>query len=215
MTSKRSEQKSQTQNLTLREGTILVKLAREAITRYLEKKITIKPPSSNGNLVRKSGVFVTLNTFKTHALRGCIGFPYPDQPLIEATVKAAIYAATEDPRFEPVTIEEFGQSIAIELTALTAPKILRAANRKALPELIEIGRHGLIIEGMRCSGLLLPQVAVEWEWDGTDFLTNCCLKAGLPADSWLLNEVTVKVFEGEIFEETEPAGEVKKRSFGA
>jgi hypothetical protein len=215
MTSKRSEQKSQTQNLTLREGTILVKLAREAITRYIEKKITIEPPSYNGNLVRKSGVFVTLNTFKTHALRGCIGFPYPDQPLIEATVKAAIYAATEDPRFEPVTIEEFGQSIAIELTALTAPKILRAANRKALPELIEIGRHGLIIEGMRCSGLLLPQVAVEWEWDGTDFLTNCCLKAGLPADSWLLNEVTVKVFEGEIFEETEPAGEVKKRSFGA
>jgi len=214
MTSKRSEQKSQTQNLTLREGTILVKLAREAITRYLEKKITIKPPSSDGNLVRKSGVFVTLNTFKTHALRGCIGFPYPDQPLIEATVKAAIYAATEDPRFEPVSIEEFGHSIAIELTALTVPQSLTSANRKELPELIEIGRHGLIVEGMRSSGLLLPQVAVEWEWNGADFLTNCCLKAGLPPDSWLLNEVTVKVFEGEIFEEIEPAGEVKKRSFG-
>jgi len=215
MTSKRSEQKStQTQNLTLREGTILVKLAREAIKRYIEKRITIKPPSSNGNLVRKSGVFVTLNTFKPHALRGCIGFPYPDQSLIEATVKAAIYAATEDPRFKPVSIEEFGHSITIELTALTVPQPLTAANRKALPDLIEIGRQGLIVEGMRSSGLLLPQVAVEWEWDGTDFLTNCCLKAGLPPDSWLLNEVTVKVFEGEIFEEIEPGGEVRKRSFG-
>jgi hypothetical protein len=214
MTPKRSNQKSQTQNLTLREGTILVKLAREAITCYIERKTTIKPPSSNGNLVRKSGVFVTLNTFKTHALRGCIGFPYPDQPLIEATVKAAIYAATEDPRFEPVSIDEFEHAIAIELTALTAPQPLTVANRMALPELIEIGRHGLIVEGMRSSGLLLPQVAVEWEWNGADFLTNCCLKAGLPPDSWLLNEVTVKVFEGEIFEEIEPAGEVKKRSFG-
>ncbi len=67
---------------------------------------------------------------------------------------------------------------------------------------------------MRSSGLLLPQVAVEWEWNGTDFLTNCCLKAGLPPDSWLLNEITIKVFEGEIFEEIEPAGEVKKKSFG-
>jgi len=214
MTPKRSEQKSQTQNLTLREGTILVRLAREAIARYIENKTTIKPPSSDGSLMRKSGVFVTLNSFKTHALRGCIGFPYPDQPLIEATVKAAIYAATEDPRFEPVSIEEFGHSIVIELTALTAPQPLTAANRKALPELIEIGRHGLIVEGMRSSGLLLPQVAVEWEWDGTDFLTNCCLKAGLPPDSWLVNEITVKVFEGEIFEEIEPAGEVKKKSFG-
>ena len=189
-------------------------MAREAITCYIERKTTIKPPSSNGNLVRKSGVFVTLNTFKTHALRGCIGFPYPDQPLIEATVKAAIYAATEDPRFEPVSIDEFEHAIAIELTALTAPRPLTVANRMALPELIEIGRHGLIVEGMGSSGLLLPQVAVEWEWNGADFLTNCCLKAGLPPDSWLLNEVTVKIFEGEIFEEIEPAGEVKKRSFG-
>ena len=215
MTSKRSEQKSaQTQNLTLREGTILVKLARDAIKCYLEKKITMKAPSPNGNLARKSGVFVTLNTFKPHALRGCIGFPYPDQPLIEATVKTAIYAATEDPRFEPVSIEEFRHSITIELTALTAPQPLTTSNRKALPELIEIGRHGLIVEGMRSSGLLLPQVAVEWKWDGADFLTNCCLKAGLPPDSWLLNEVTVKVFEGEIFEEIKPAGEVRKNSFG-
>jgi len=215
MTQKRSEHKStQTQKLTLGEGTALVKLAREAITHYIEKKITIKPLPSDGNLVRKSGVFVTLNTYKTHTLRGCIGFPYPDQPLIEATVKAAIYAATEDPRFEPVSIEEFRSSILIELTALTAPRPLTAADRKALPELIDIGRHGLIVEGIRSSGLLLPQVAVEWEWDGSDFLTNCCLKAGLPPDSWLLNEVTIKIFEGEIFEEIEPAGEIKKRSFG-
>jgi len=215
MTQKRNERKSaETKKLTLREGAILVTTAREAITNYIEKKVVIKPPSSNQHLERKSGVFVTLNMYKTHTLRGCIGFPYPDQPLIEATVKAAIYAATEDPRFEPVPIEEFKSSIVIELTALTPPQSLKAAVRKELPELIEIGRHGLIVEGMRSSGLLLPQVAVEWQWDGADFLTNCCLKAGLPPDSWLLNEITVKVFEGEIFEETEPAGEVKKRSFG-
>ena len=215
MTQNGSEHRlTQTQKLTLGEGTALVKLAREAIMQYIEKKITIRPPPSVGNFVRKSGVFVTLNKYKTHALRGCIGFPYPEQPLIEATVRAAIYAATEDPRFEPVSIEEFKSSTVIELTALTAPRPLSTADRKALPDLIDIGRHGLIVEGRRSSGLLLPQVAVEWEWNGADFLTNCCLKAGLPPDSWLLNDVTIKVFEGEIFEEIEPAGEVKKRSFG-
>jgi uncharacterized protein (TIGR00296 family) len=80
--------------------------------------------------------------------------------------------------------------------------------------LVEVGRHGLIIEGHGTSGLLLPQVATEWNWDSTEFLTNCCLKANLPPDSWLLEGTTVKVYEGEIFEEVEPAGEVRKKTGG-
>lgn len=199
--------------LSLREGKILVGLARTAIDRYLRTKQMIKAPQDTpGKIMRKSGVFVTLNRTKpTHELRGCIGFPYPEEPLANATIKAAIYAATEDPRFNPVTHAELEESIVVELTALTEPRKLSPADRKLLPGLIEIGRHGLIVAGMGTSGLLLPQVAAEWNWDASEFLLNCCLKAGLPTDSWLLDGVEVKVFEGEIFEELEPAGEVRRK----
>jgi uncharacterized protein (TIGR00296 family) len=98
--------------------------------------------------------------------------------------------------------------VAVEVTALTQPQLLETKDRKKLPELVVIGTHGLIVEGMGSSGLLLPQVATEWNWDSSEFLTNCCMKAGLPPDSWLLDGVKVKVFQGEIFEELEPAGTV-------
>jgi uncharacterized protein (TIGR00296 family) len=203
-------------HLTLEKGTQLVQLARQAITNYLENHQLIKPPLGiSEELLRKSGAFVTLNSTKPiHELRGCIGFPYPEQPLVDAVIKAAIYAATEDPRFEPLSLREFRESVAVEVTVLTPPQSLRTRDRKALPSLIKVGRHGLVVEGKGTSGLLLPQVAAEWKWDASEFLMNCCLKAGLPPDSWLLDEIDVKVFEGEIFEEAEPEGRVRRKPIG-
>ncbi len=191
-----------------------MRLARLAITTFLETNQTIKPPQTTPEkLFRKSGVFVTLSKIKpTHELRGCIGLPYPDEALVNATIRAAISAATEDPRFNPVTLDELHQSIVLELTALTEPKLLNLADRRSLPEQIKVGQHGLIVAGRDTSGLLLPQVATEWKWDASEFLLNCCLKAGLPPDSWLLDGVEVKVFEGEIFEETLPAGNITRKS---
>ena len=202
--------------LSLEEGKLLVRTARLAITTYLQSKRTIPPPEdTTEKLRRKSGVFVTLNTTKpVHQLRGCIGFPYPEEALVNATIKAAIYAATEDPRFSPLSLGEFKDSVCIDLTVLTPPEVLHVKDRKMLPDMIQVGRHGLIVEGMGTSGLLLPQVATEWKWDASEFLLNCCLKAGLPPDSWLLDGVQVKVFEGEIFEELEPAGEVRRKPVG-
>jgi hypothetical protein len=202
--------------LSLEEGRLLVQLARQAITNYLENHELIKPPLGiSEELLRRSGAFVTLNSIKpVHELRGCIGFPYPNQPLVDAVIKAAVYAATEDPRFEPLSLGELRDSVAVEVTVLTPPRILKARDRKALPSLVEIGRHGLIVEGKGSSGLLLPQVATEWKWDASEFLMNCCLKAGLPPDSWLLDGIEVKVFEGEIFEEAEPQGDVRRKPTG-
>jgi uncharacterized protein (TIGR00296 family) len=206
----------ESKGLSLEKGAQLVKLAREAITNYLENHQLIKPPSGIAEeLLRKSGAFVTLNTIKpVHELRGCIGFPYPEQPLVDAVIRGAVYAATEDPRFEPLSLREFRDSVAVEVTVLTPPVTLKARDRTSLPGLIEVGRHGLIVEGKGASGLLLPQVATEWKWDASEFLMNCCLKAGLPPDSWLLDDVNVKVFEGEIFEEAEPQGEVRRKPIG-
>jgi len=203
------------EHLTPEEGQLLVRTARNAIATYLAERRLIPPPDSTQRLRAKSGVFVTLNTVKpAHELRGCIGFPYPEAPLIDSTIRAAVYAATEDPRFPPVTLNEFNQSIAVEVTALTQPKPLETKDRKKLPDMIRVGLHGLIVEGMGSSGLLLPQVATEWKWDSSEFLTNCCMKAGLPPDSWLLDGVKVKIFQGEIFEELEPAGKVRRKAIG-
>ena len=199
--------------LSLDEGQLLVRLARRAITARLENK-TLETPQTTQTLKEEFGVFVTLNKASPRGLRGCIGFPYPELPLRDATIRAAIYAATEDPRFEPVSLEEFQKNIVVEVTVLTPPQTLHFDDRKRLPELITVGRHGLIVEGHGTSGLLLPQVAVEWNWDSTDFLSNCCIKAGLPPDYWLLDGTTVKVFEGEIFEEIKPAGDIRRKSNG-
>lgn len=210
---RRETAQSPQNRLNLEEGKMLVQLARSAITKYLETGQIIGPPKDTPEkLFRKSGVFVTLNATKpANELRGCIGFPYPEEPLVQATIKAAIYAATEDPRFPPVSMEEMS-SIVVELTALTEPELLKVHDRKSLPDLIQVGRHGLIIAKGGNSGLLLPQVATEWKWDSTEFLVNCCLKAGLPPDTWLLDGVEVKVFEGEIFQEMQPGGEVRRKS---
>ena len=215
MTSRHTSQIAE-HHLTQAEGELLVRTARRAITTYLSEQTLIPSPTeATGRLRAKSGVFVTLNTVKPiHELRGCIGFPYPEAALIDSTIRAAVYAATQDPRFPPVTLSEFNESIAVEITALTQPKPLETTDRKKLPDMVRVGTHGLIIEGMGSSGLLLPQVATEWQWDSSEFLSNCCMKAGLPPDSWLLDGVGVKVFEGEIFEELEPAGKVRRKTIG-
>ncbi len=191
-------------------------LARRAVSKYLESNEVVSIPEDMPPALQdKSGVFVTLSTARpAHELRGCIGFPYPEERLATATVKAAIYAATEDPRFSPVSRGEFDTNVLVEITVLTPPRFLEAGSRRGLPNLVEVGRHGLIVERGASSGLLLPQVATEWNWDASEFLTNCCLKAGLSPDSWLVDGTKVSVFEGEIFEEVEPAGEVRRKKIG-
>ena len=199
--------------LSLDEGQLLIRVARQAVSARLEN-MRLAMPQTTDTLKRKSGVFVTINRAHPRELRGCIGFPYPTLPLLEATIRAAISSATEDPRFESVSLREFQENIVLEVTVLTPPETLRFDDRRKIPTLITVGRHGLIVEGHGTSGLLLPQVAVEWNWDSTDFLSNCCIKAGLPPDYWLLDGTTIKVFEGEIFEEIKPGGEVRRKPNG-
>ena len=146
---------------------------------------------------QKRGVFVTLT--KQGDLRGCIGFPYAVLPLREAIHDAACSAATDDPRFPPVKTSEL-KDILVEVTILTEPEILQAAPHDR-ETAIEIGKHGLIVKGYGRSGLLLPQVPVEWHWNTREFLDHTCIKAGLPAKSWLESAVQVFTFEGQIFSE--------------
>ncbi len=184
--------------LTEEEGKEGLKLARAAIEKYLSENIKIKPGEDLPAIFEeKRGVFVTLN--KYGELRGCIGYPYPIFKLKDAIIDAAISAAVNDPRFPRVTKEEF-RDIVIELTILTTPQVLKV-KPKDLPQQIEIGRHGLIVKKGIYQGLLLPQVATEYNWSSEEFLCQTCWKAGLPQDAWLEKDTEVSTFEGQIFKE--------------
>lgn len=191
--------------LELHEGELAVKIARESIKRALKgERVKSEDFRFPETFNEKRGVFVTL--YRNGELRGCIGFPYPILPLKEALIKAALSAAFEDPRFLPVRAEEMSR-IRISVTILSEPEklICRAEER---PDKIEIGKHGIIVRRGIFQGLLLPQVATEYGWDAKTFLTQTCLKAGLPPESWLDEDTEVLIFTGEIFEEVEPEGKV-------
>ena len=141
------------------------------------------------------GVFVTLTEFGE--LRGCIGIPYPVMPLWEALEDTAASAAVRDPRFRPVEPAELAD-ISVEVTVLTPPEELFVppADR---PGQVIVGRHGLIVRAGGRSGLLLPQVATEYGWTPSEFLSQTCSKAGLPRSAWQESSCSVFVFEGQIF----------------
>ena len=192
------------------DGRFLVNLARTAVDEYISKGREIDPPADTPkHLLEKSGVFVTLNSTKpTPQLRGCIGYPFPTDPLAVATIRSAIEAATGDPRFEPVELPEFKERVVVEVSVLTVPEELTAKQPIERAKEIKIGQDGLIVGRGARRGLLLPQVAPEWNWDAEEFLSNCCLKAGLQPDAWLDKGTNVEKFQAIIFEETEPNGEV-------
>ncbi|MCS7130315.1 MAG: TIGR00296 family protein, partial [Archaeoglobaceae archaeon] len=81
------------------------------------------------------------------------------------------------------------------------------AKPQDLPKFVEIGKHGLMVKKGLFSGLLLPQVAVEFGFDAEEFLSQTCMKAGLSPDCWLTGAEVYR-FEGQIFKEAEPRGEV-------
>ncbi len=188
------------------DGKILVKTARLIVTEYLKNRSKIKLDQSfESNFSFKSGVFVTLNT--AMGLRGCVGFPLPDKKLYNALSEAAIAAATEDPRFPPVNVDELDQ-ITFEVTVLTPPEVIHISDTMEYPSKIKVGRDGLIVKHGFNSGLLLPQVSVEYGWTEEEFLSHTCEKAGLPENCWKDKETQVQKFEGIVFKEETPNGKV-------
>ncbi len=186
-----------------------VRLARESLTCYVEKKKILEPEGLSPIFDEKRGVFVTLH--EDGALRGCIGYPQPVMELGRAIVDSAINAGTRDPRFPGLRPGEL-KRIEIEVTILTKPEPYREPKKK-LPELVRIGKDGLIVSKGPFSGLLLPQVAPEWGFDSMEFLSQTCVKAGLPPDAWLDEETEVQHFEAQIFAEIAPEREIFEKSF--
>ncbi len=173
------------------ERALLLAIAREAIAAHTVGRRAPAVPFSE-IAFRRAAVFVTLH--RGNALRGCIGHLGVDEPFSVVVPRCAIAASSDDPRFPAVTAEEVPH-LAIELSILTPLETIQG------PADIEIGRHGLVVEHGWHRGLLLPQVATEWNWDAEAFLAHTCHKAGLPMDAWKRGAALWR-FEAEVFGET-------------
>jgi AmmeMemoRadiSam system protein A len=176
----------------------LLKRARSAIARAIGAEATIPaagpiPDTQSALPDFRAGAFVTLRT--SGHLRGCIGYPDPLLPLVDAVERCAVSAACADPRFPPVSVTEW-HTIDLEISVLGPIEPVGDISE------ITIGTHGLIVEQGHRRGLLLPQVATEWRWDVVEFASHTCAKAGLPRDAWRTGARLFK-FEAEVFGESD------------
>jgi AmmeMemoRadiSam system radical SAM enzyme/AmmeMemoRadiSam system protein A len=142
------------------------------------------------------GAFVTLR--RAGKLRACCGTLGKPMPLKQAVEHAALRTATEDSRFPTISPTELPY-LHVDVTLLYAFQPMTARGRDRIAE-VEIGRHGLQIQRGTQSGLLLPSVPVEWEWDAETFLQQVCRKAGLPTTAWLDDSARLLKFEGRMIE---------------
>ena len=176
--------------LQLHERRALLRHARRAISARLEGR-TFPAMTSDGRLCECASVFVTIRY--NDQLRGCVGSLERDYPLVDAVARCAGDAAMRDPRFAPVSLNDLPHVI-LEISVLGPLKQVQD------PTMIEVGRHGLVVEQGAYRGLLLPQVATEWGWNREMFLSQTCLKAGLSAQVWRTG-AKVFVFEAYVFRE--------------
>jgi uncharacterized protein len=177
--------------LTQEQKKMLLDLARQSILSHLTGKQLVKPVDEALSI--KRGVFVSLH--KHGELRGCIGYITGYKDLISSIIEMAQSAAFQDPRFKPVAPLEVNE-IQIEISILSEMTLVDDVKE------IEIGRDGLYINHPYGSGLLLPQVPVEWSWDVLTFLKQICYKAGLTQGSWADDKAKLYRFSAEIFSES-------------
>ncbi|MCU0822446.1 MAG: AmmeMemoRadiSam system protein A [Spirochaetes bacterium] len=182
--------------LTREQQINLLKLARATIYESLAKKDFTGGPAedafSDPVFKEKCGAFVTLHI--KGSLRGCIGYIQGMRPIPDTIIEMAKASAFHDPRFSPLTIKEY-EKIDIEISVLTPIEEVKDIAG------IVVGRDGIIISRGARSGLLLPQVATEQNWDLRTFLEHTCYKAGLPGDAWTMKETKIEKFSAQVFGE--------------
>jgi AmmeMemoRadiSam system protein A len=177
-------------SLTSEEKKYLLALSRRIISLKAEGKEYQDEDYFSSSLKLQTGLFVTLH--KHDQLRGCIGYIEGIKPIQNAVVEMSVSAAFEDPRFPPIEKSEI-DNIDIEISVLSPLETISDTSQ------IEIGKHGIIIEKGLMRGLLLPQVATDYEWDVKTFLEQTCKKAGLPANAWKEETTKIQIFSAEIF----------------
>jgi AmmeMemoRadiSam system protein A len=172
----------------------LLRIARSSIESALRRLHEETDAGGLAGLQEPRGVFVTLR--RDGELRGCIGYVEARLPLVDAVKEVAAKAATEDPRFLPLSPRELA-STQIEIS------VLSPLSRVDDPQAIEVGKHGLVIDAGFARGLLLPGVPLEYNWTREEFLNHTAMKAGLPPEIWQTGQVKIFTFTTETFSDSE------------
>jgi len=171
----------------------LLRIARDSIEKYVRTGKTLDVTTTDARLKAVQGAFVTITI--NGALRGCIGSIIGQEPLYETVRDMAIAAASQDPRFHPLSVAELN-SIRLEISALSIPRRIKDASQ------IVMGKHGVIVSRDNHQGVFLPQVATDTGWSKEEFLSELCSqKAGLPPDAWKDPATALYVFTADVFGE--------------
>ncbi len=183
-------------NLSAEDKKILLAIAKQSIAaavKHVARAGFGAPDSFSESLRSHAGAFVTIEIDRH--LRGCVGFLRGEQALVQTVSEAAVSAALHDTRFLPLSEADL-DLIEIEISVLSPMRRIYAV------EEIKTGIHGLLLESGMHHGLLLPQVASEYQWDSKTFLEQTCIKAGLPKKAWELKETEIYVFTADVFNES-------------
>jgi AmmeMemoRadiSam system protein A len=176
----------------------LLRIARTTLKEYLLSGRIPPGAPHNASLTAPASVFVSIH--ENDALRGCIGTTNDSTPLYKAVQEMVVAAASRDPRYRPVKLDELPR-LALEVSVL-GPRTTIGD-----PSEIEIGIHGVQVMASSGShaqrGLFLPKVAVEQRWDPETFLSRACEKAGLPPEQWRSPDAQVERFTAQVFDERE------------
>ncbi len=184
---------------TNQEKQYLLALARQAIGYYLDTGKILEEKEGgvlSERLKEKLACFVTLTM--GGQLRGCIGHILPIQGLYKDVIENAVSAAFEDPRFNPVALDELGK-IKIEISVLTVPAPFEFSTPEQLLKKLRPKIDGVILKRGRQQATFLPQVWEELS-NPKEFLGHLCLKAGLEAECWRGN-LEVETYQAEAFGE--------------
>jgi AmmeMemoRadiSam system protein A len=162
-----------------RRGTILLRAARTAIAHELGIEELFEPAAEPW-LSEIEATFVTLTI--DGELRGCIGTIEAYRPLLEDLRSHARAAAFEDPRFSPLTREEYPH-IRVEVSVLSPTERIGFKDEQDALSKIRPSVDGIVFKSGIRRSTFLPQV---WEKlpDVRSFMAHLKQKAGLPASFW-------------------------------
>jgi uncharacterized protein (TIGR00296 family) len=198
------------------EGELLARLARKAFNTALEFRNPQIPSELPNSLREKRGAFVRIGrsldfewNSQTETL-ACLGYAISSRELIEATIDSAVACAVRIVRLPSFQVSQL-RNLLLETSILTSPKLMMVMSPAEYVKIIEPGMDGLIVEYGLANGLILPQIAAEKNYDEIALLGECCMKAGLPSDSWFkLSGIRIYRFQAEVFRETGPDGNAVK-----
>ncbi|WIV68342.1 TIGR00296 family protein [Natrialbaceae archaeon AArc-T1-2] len=192
-------------DLSFEDGARAVELAREAVESYVRNGQREQPGSMRDAFYARTGAFVRLeSTCGRGSLRGCAGGYQSGDQLGHVIVDSAIQAASDSSCGSEVTPSELS-NLTVSICAVTNVVL----TDDPLADL-EVGVHGVAVDGSGNSGWLYPTVPVENGWSGREYLDRVCRKARLPPTAWQNDDVVVTLFEGQVFREREANGSIEQ-----